>query len=169
MGCGAGLSERSPAVLPPDEREEQQRRNARWIGWGSARVALDQMSGVSASPMPVATPMIVEPVRRRTSTTVAPAAVATAMSESALMRKAGSPIGVSSRLARNPRSTYVGYPVGWAVPMIGSTVWNSPVSQNPTPGMRPDQALTITRAATARGGPATARRRAFTIRGCCPR
>jgi hypothetical protein len=52
--------------------------------------------------------MIVEPVSRRTSATVAPAAIATAISDRALIRKAGSPIGERSRLATKPRRTYVG-------------------------------------------------------------
>ena len=37
------------------------------------------------------------------------------------------------------------------MPRIGNTVWNSPVSQYPTPGIRPDHALTMTRMATAIG------------------
>jgi hypothetical protein len=55
------------------------------------------------------------------------------------------------------------------VPMIGRIVWNSPVSQKPTPGIRPGQAFRMTSAATANGGSRVASRRSITIRGCCPR
>ena len=54
--------------------------------------------------------------------------------------------------------------------MSGSTVWNSPVSQNPTPGMSPVQALTIDDRRDGDGaGPSARSQRLLTIRGCCPR
>ena len=55
-------------------------------------------------------PITVDPVSRRTSRTVAPAAAAMASRDSTVTRNAGSPIGVSRRLPRKPRSTYVGKP-----------------------------------------------------------
>src|SRR5207247_6534245 len=46
-----------------------------------------------------------------------------------------------------------------AVPRTGRTVWNSPVSQNPTPGIRPAAAFATTTSATSSGGPQAATRR----------
>ena len=112
-------------------------RSARWRACASACVPIAQTIGVSASPRPATTPSGQRPGQRADEVDGDAGG-----DRDAERRRAGSSGRPARRTAgartdaSQPSRTYVGKPVGWAVPSSGPTVWSSPVSQKPTPGSR---------------------------------
>ena len=149
--------------------------NARWIGCGSARVALTQTTGVSREAearrdaddrRAGQAPDEERPSRRRPS--------ATARSDSTVIRNAGSPIGVSRMLATNPSEHVrrVAGRVGRAeerqhrlelagVPEPDAGHEPGPGVERSTEGARDERERRRRRPTSGCG--------ALTIRGCCPR
>ncbi len=105
-----------------------------WSACASAATATRHTTGDNAKPMAAAAHTRSGTPRRRTTSTVMPAAVAIRMADRRLMTNAGDPRGARTIDASQPTTTYAGEPVGCSVPRIGRTVCASAVSQAPSPG-----------------------------------